>query len=174
MATLQRITTQYIEHEDRLRLTGITDQGEAVVLWLSQRLLLRLIPHLTAWLEKTGNPGQSAAAADQRINEQLQDQAQRTARNELTPLPPVTPESGTRTWMAHTVDVAHNPGAVRMTFRGDPDLSVDLGLNSRELRQWLAIVYDMWRLAQWPDSIWPNWITDSTPRVTVTGTTLLH
>lgn len=40
--TLQRITTEYIEAEDRIRLAG--EAGEkTMVLWLTQRFLNRLI-----------------------------------------------------------------------------------------------------------------------------------
>lgn len=52
--TLQRITTEYIDHEDRLRLAGEDAQGQTTVLWLTQRLLNRLIPHLCQWLEQQG------------------------------------------------------------------------------------------------------------------------
>lgn len=47
MPDLQRITTQYIEVEDRLRLTGELAPGEVVVLWLTQRLMHRLIGQIT-------------------------------------------------------------------------------------------------------------------------------
>ena len=50
MNRLERITTEYIDKDDRIRLTGEPAQGDAVVLWFTQRLLNRLVPHLTAWL----------------------------------------------------------------------------------------------------------------------------
>ena len=40
-AALQRVTTAYVADEDRLRLTGELSDGDAVVLWLTQRLLNR-------------------------------------------------------------------------------------------------------------------------------------
>ena len=51
---LQRLTTEYVDAEDRMRLTGEIRPGETLVLWLSQRLLMRLLPHLFLWLEKLG------------------------------------------------------------------------------------------------------------------------
>ena len=50
MQALQRITTEYDEHEDRLRLSGELSDGSSVLLWLTQRLLYRILPHLTQWL----------------------------------------------------------------------------------------------------------------------------
>ena len=70
MATLQRITTEYIDQEDRIRLTGELAHGATVVLWITQRLLNRLIPHLTAWLSRQIAPASripSVQAAHQDI-----------------------------------------------------------------------------------------------------------
>lgn len=55
-AVLQRVTTAYLENEDRLRLTGKLADGDIVVLWLTQRLLSRLVPHLTTWLARQAGP----------------------------------------------------------------------------------------------------------------------
>ena len=52
MAELQRITTEFVDAEDRIRLAGEDAAGEAVVLWLTQRLLNRLVAHLCDWLEQ--------------------------------------------------------------------------------------------------------------------------
>ena len=51
-AVLERCTTEYAEDEDRLRLSAELANGNTVVLWLTQRLLNRLVPHLVQWLEK--------------------------------------------------------------------------------------------------------------------------
>lgn len=59
-AALQRITTEYRAQEDRLCLTGERANGDAVVLWLTQRLLNRLVPHLTGWLEQQKGPSEHA------------------------------------------------------------------------------------------------------------------
>ena len=37
--SLDRITTEYIDAEDRLRLSGQSADGSAVVIWLTQRLI---------------------------------------------------------------------------------------------------------------------------------------
>jgi len=38
-SNLDRITTEYIDAEDRLRLSGKYADGAAVVIWLTQRLI---------------------------------------------------------------------------------------------------------------------------------------
>lgn len=51
MPALQRMTTDYIVQEDRIRVTGECAGGGVLVLWLTQRLLVRLVPPLCRWLE---------------------------------------------------------------------------------------------------------------------------
>ena len=43
---LSRLTLDYSPDEDRMRLTGLTQEGELVVAWLSLRLLERIVSHL--------------------------------------------------------------------------------------------------------------------------------
>lgn len=49
---LNRVTTVYVDLEDRFRLSGKTQDGQVLVLWLTQRLLCRLVPHLVRWLDQ--------------------------------------------------------------------------------------------------------------------------
>ena len=45
MQNLQKITTEFVEIEDRFKLTAVSGEGEIVVLWLTQRLLGKLVDH---------------------------------------------------------------------------------------------------------------------------------
>jgi hypothetical protein len=51
LSILQRITTVYSEEEDRICLTGEADNAAPVVVWLTQRLVLRRLPVLFNWLQ---------------------------------------------------------------------------------------------------------------------------
>ena len=98
-AALQRVTTAYVADEDRLRLTGELSDGDAVVLWLTQRLLNRLVPHLTAWLARqTGSFASTVPPAIQSAHHNIvQGFAQQSARAQLKPEPPVRAASRSRT-----------------------------------------------------------------------------
>ena len=72
MPTFERITTQYIDFEDRIRLAGEVGNAAPVVIWLTRRLLQRLLPALLQWLERQG--------ADKQRAEVLQSFAQQAAR----------------------------------------------------------------------------------------------
>ena len=51
---LTRLTTEYVPAEDRMRLAGETAPDQAVVIWITRRLLDRVLPHLFGWLERKG------------------------------------------------------------------------------------------------------------------------
>ena len=51
---LERVTTRYSVAQDRICLAGELPGGSPVVLWLTQRLLRRLLPPLLAWLQEQG------------------------------------------------------------------------------------------------------------------------
>lgn len=153
MAELQRITTEYIEGEDRMRLSGQDDESNVVTIWLTQRLLVRLLPHLFKWLEQQ-DPGTMPT-------EIMQSFAQQAAQSELLRESPVVATSGNEPWLAQTVDIAHGAAVLKMQFRNVGDEHPTLSLPNQQLRQWLNIMYLLWRQAEWPDDIWPDWITDS-------------
>ena len=79
MTILQRITTEYIESEDRIRLTAITDAEETLILWTTQRLLIRLVAHFLEWLEKEAPEVSRSSAIDTGAKSALQGMAQQSA-----------------------------------------------------------------------------------------------
>lgn len=153
MAELQRITTEYLEVEDRIRLTGEVSGGQAVVLWLTQRLLQRLLPVLLQGLAGQG--------ADTPYGDLLHGFTQQAARSELTPEPPVEAGQGSTAWLVLSVVVTSSAEAVGLRFKGAHDQQVSLTLASKPLRQWLGIVYDAYRKAEWPLNLWPAWVQGS-------------
>jgi hypothetical protein len=102
--TISRLTTDYVDTEDRVRLSGAIANGPPVAMWLTQRLALRLLPELLKWLD--GNTGAAAGqnpAASRSAARELQKQvvhcfAQEAALSELTPQPPVQAAASDR-WL---------------------------------------------------------------------------
>lgn len=172
---LQRITTEYVEHEDRIRLSGERPNGDTVVLWLTQRLLNRLVPHLTAWLDRQV-PSASTIPAFQAAHQDIvQGFAQQAARAQLAPEPPVRASSPVASGRVDAVDIAQGEDAVVLTFKGKADVQAVLKLAAQPLRQWLGIVYEQCLRAEWPTTAWPAWMEQaqlsSTP---ATGSAVLH
>jgi hypothetical protein len=149
---LQRLTTEYIDAEDRLRLTGEIRPGETLVLWLSQRLLLRLLPHLFLWLEK-----QASTAFPTEIEQSLEQQA---ASANLSDEAPVQRSVSSASWLVEAVDMTAGDHALRLSFRRDGEDAVSLTLSARHMRQWLTILRTLWSVAEWPVGIWPEWMQE--------------
>ena len=154
MPTLERITTEYIDLEDRIRLAGEVGNAAPVVIWLTQRLLQRLVPALLQWLERQDDDISRA--------EVLQSFAQQAARAELTPQAPVQAVAGCAAWLAQSVDITRSEQLLSLTFRGADGEDATLNLAAKPLRQWLSIVHDTYLKAGWPLDMWPNWIREST------------
>lgn len=157
MSTLERFTTEYIEFEDRIRLSGELTQGETVVLWLTQRLLNRLVSHLTAWLEQQKGDSEHAQV--------LLEFQQQAAIQALKPLVPVQTPTDSQGVLVRSVDIASSAEAVQLGFKeqeGGPVLG-RIVLPADALRQWLGIVHGQYLRGEWPTTVWPAWMATGTP-----------
>lgn len=166
MMRWERVTSQYDPAEDRIRLAGVGADGQTVVLWLTQRLLNRLVGHLCQGLEK-----RSAAVLQQphsRAQTQpvhthvMQSFAQQKAHAAHPVQRPVTPVADAPRWRVETVDVNQAAGGVQLTFMGvgGTEQAV-LSLPTPALRQWLNIVFEQYRRAGWRVHAWPAWMEDA-------------
>ncbi|WP_079435509.1 hypothetical protein [Zoogloea sp. LCSB751] len=161
MTELQRLTTEYVDLEDRIRLSGESAPGEAEVVWLTRRLVDRLVPHLCAWLEKQG--GMGLASEDAGVADALQGFALQAALQSLVPQPPVAPEQARRSWLVQSVDVTAGDDALQLVFRGEDDARVSLVLQAQALRQWLGILHAQCVAGGWPLEAWPSWLAEPIP-----------
>ena len=148
---LQRMTSEYIDAEDRIRLRGQVRESEVVLIWFTQRLLTRLLPHLFLWLEK-----QTDNSLPKEI---VQSFAQTAARSQLTPEPSVVIQPDALSWLVHSVDVTAEVDSIRLLFKGEQNQQVRLTLRSQQLRQWLSILQALWNKGGWPSGVWPEWMT---------------
>ncbi|MDD2547028.1 MAG: hypothetical protein PHI55_12230 [Burkholderiaceae bacterium] len=182
MTSLQRMTTQYVEKEDRLCLAGEWEPGQTVVLWLTQRLLWRLLPHLWQWLEQQ-TPGLGHSLASTVQADVLQSFAQQAAVAQLEPQAPVATDAAESGWLITSVDVGVGEQGVTLSFKQAPgegaEASAEVAsvtFEAQPLRQWLSIVLEQWRRAGWPVSRWPDWMLNRAPVADADGrsTALLH
>lgn len=93
---LQRVTTQYVDAEDRIRLSGEVLGGEVVVWWLTQRLLERLVPLLVQWLQ-----GRDGGAPWAEVTQAFALQAAQAALEQQKPVTPrrSTEQGWCRRWI---------------------------------------------------------------------------
>lgn len=154
--TLQRIMLDYVASEDRLRLTGAVATGPSVVLWLTRRLTLGMIPHLLAWLEKHGT---ATAAAATPHRQEIQSFAQEAARASLKPSPTIRSNDESPTWLASVIEISSAGKHFTLLFRSQQGQQARLVLDIRSLRQTLIILHTAWTKSGWPMDPWPAWFT---------------
>jgi len=155
LAELNRITINYVELEDRIRLAGELSHGGVLNVWATRRLLDRLLPVLVTHLEKSVAKG---ACADSLRSNALQSFAQHAARELSEEQAPVRASAASAQWLAQSVNVSFASGDVCLSFHGDETQCVKLTLEEGKLRQLLNILYEVYRQADWSTDAWPKWV----------------
>jgi len=163
---LKRLTTEYIDTEDRIRLSGEISPDRPVVVWLTQRLMYRLVPVLLNWLQSQVDkspvltqPSVAAQPGKEGVKDFLHQAAQQSARSSVKPQPPVRAAVDSPAWLATAVDVTPLPNGVRLKLRGAVETEgVVVIMPAHGLRQWLGIMQEATRRAGWPQEVWPEWL----------------
>ena len=167
MHKLQRITSEFIETEDRIKFTAKCANEQTLVLWVTQRLISRLITHCLDWLEKETSELDRAVALDQESRSDLQGIVQQSARQTLNQQTAVVPEHDSQSFLVQEIDININNEGVLLLFKGSESKQAELAFNIQQLRQWLAIIRTLWAKAEWPMSLWPDWMDEN--QLTSTG-----
>jgi len=149
---LKRVTTEFIPAEDRVRLSGESDDGP-VVIWLTRRLLGLLLPVLLQRLDE------QFASMMPEHRDTLQEFAQQAARDSLEPSAPVVVGEEGAVMLAISADISRAEYGVVLTFRDEAEGAFSLPLASEALRQWLQILYRADQQAGWQLPQWPAWLT---------------
>jgi hypothetical protein len=167
MIHLKRITTEYVDTEDRIRLSGEAEKNETIVLWLTQRLLSQVISHLLRLIEK-----QSLNLANTDSSSLMLGFEQQLAQAQLAPGLPVQTTATAQSWLILEVDISLSPeGTLVLVFKRGTDNAAllegagkaTLTIEAKQLRQWLGIVHAQWQQAGWPLTLWPTWMDEQSP-----------
>lgn len=161
MTVAQRFTTEFVDFEDRLRVSAELPQNHVAVLWITRRLLDRLVAHLAGLLER-----ETASAPVPEVQQsfaQQAAQAEHQQQSQEQPQAPVVPQQAqmVHEWLVREVDLTPGQQGVNLRFRGaTPEQVVELGMPAILLRQWLGIVHGQYRRAQWSLDPWPEWMNE--------------
>ena len=166
---LQRVTTEFIAEEDRMRLSGLTEDGHKVVLWLTRRMFALLMPVLLKQLDAQFDMQPEAH------RDALQEFAQQAARGALERSEPVSAGAQAASVLVIAVDVGQMEGGILLNFRDADEAAYRLPLAGEALRQWLHILYQLDSQAHWQASHWqwPAWLTGE-PAADPTPSMALH
>jgi len=173
----QRFTTEYIDQEDRFRISASLPNEEVAVMWLTRRLLDRLVSHLAGLLEqetaRVPMPEVQQTFAQQAAVASHQEQSKTQAQA------PVTPARAqvVHEWLVKEVDITPLEQGVSLRLRGaQAHQMIVLGMPPVMLRQWLGIVHGQYVRAQWPLECWPTWMNEAAQKAQVphASDTFLH
>jgi hypothetical protein len=152
MIAIRRVTIEYDEAEDRIRIIGERAGLSNYGAWLTQRLSSRLLANLFKMVAPADDLGLSAI---------MNEFAQERAEAEFEPQRPVkAPKSDDECSLIQTIDIRTHENAVQIIFHGGSGEAASLTLSHQELRQWLSIMRRTYQRAEWPMEFWPPWLTE--------------
>ena len=143
---LSRLTLDYSPDEDRMKLTGLTQEGTLVIAWLSLRLLERLVPHLLTRFE--------ALVASTESNTASLRETKPSTMSDVSEAP-VLPQHDTPSFLVGAADMAQGTDAIVLTLRGADD-DVRFAIPVSKMAHWLSGLKHLYQVAEWPMSIWQS------------------
>jgi hypothetical protein len=157
---IQTFTGRYDPVEDRLRLDAVNAAGEKQSIFLTRRLVDRVIPVLVSHLEGKTPEGVPADLA-QGMSQSRARQARQTA--EATPA--VATDAETPTWLCRTMHFQKADHGLTVIFTDDTQTDAVMPMAEANLRAVLDILLDLYTKANWPTEPFPEWMK---PEATVT------
>ncbi len=160
MLIINKITVAYVPEEDRLRLAVQSIKGDHLTLWLTARLAVRLVECLIRELEKKvdNQANQNPLQAMNQFNQWQQSASQ----GSIPVVKEVPSQQEGPTILINAVDVGCRGDGYILTFRWSTEDGVRMVFDSKQIRQWLQIVYGQFKIARWPLTVWPVWFEPST------------
>ena len=166
MDTAARFTSRYDQAEDRIQILLERPEEGVLTLWLTRRLLNRLLPPLLARLEGkgpvagSGKAGETAPQGQPAAVQRFQQEAAVSAiqRQPAVSPDPEAPPAERIAYLVTAVDIRTGTSAVVLDFKCGEELLHSLPFGGDTLRQWLGIIHSQYRTAKWAEPFWPDWI----------------
>jgi hypothetical protein len=164
MLELKRITTLYEADQDRMSLTAQLGDGSFARIWLTQRIVNRLIPALINQVRPDHVDGTYADV--------IAGVAQQRAVERHEPQAPVRAAEAGHEWLVSKINMQIGQNGAILSFCNADGETAKLAMNAELLRQWLAILRRVYLMAEWQGADWPRWM--ATPSTPDTATKVLH
>ena len=150
---LTKVSLFYSSTEDRLCLAGDAGEDAPVTLWLTLRLSRLLVDSLTKFIE-LASPVPHGANRDMVLSFQ---QSAAEMRNE--PSDPVKPSNDAPPALVTLVNIEQRDDSLAMLFPLPNERTAGVVFSVQQARQWLGILLQQFRAADWPLDGWPDWMT---------------
>lgn len=154
---IQTFTVSYDAHEDRVRLAAVDKTEQVQAIWLTRRLLDRLLPALVRTLDT-----QVSDAMPLEFAQSLQQEQVRQGRRLGDPPEAVDAQQSTCCWLCSTVHVTKSESGVELTLT-DGTQEATMSLGAVQLRVVLDIFAATYRTADWALSAFPAWLIETDP-----------
>ncbi len=156
MMLATKLSQTYDRVEDRILLIAEDAQASVCRLWLTQRMTNQIVQALVSWLSK-----QSSSQFPPSDALMVQTWEQAAALGQYVSASPVKWPSDqpdpSGAGLVQSADLQRAGENFRLVFHLKDDMAVASPFSAIELRQWLSIVYDLYKNASWPLEIWPAW-----------------
>lgn len=137
---LLRVTLAYSSEEDRICMDGISAGGETKRLWLTARLVHRLVPHL---LRITGNVSNGTRPTDVPITQNVEAAT------------PVEFVEGSEESLINSIDIRSRDSAIALIFRDrSTTAQASLILSFVDMLQWANALEKCHITGGWSASLW--------------------
>ena len=157
---IQTFTARYDPIEDRIRLDAVDAQGCKQAIFLTRRLLDRVIQVLVSHLE-----GKTPEGVPADLAQGLSQSRARQARQTGEAAPAIAADAETPIWLCRTMHFQKVDHGLNVIFTDDTQVDAVMPMVEANLRAVLDIFLDLYSKAGWPTELFPEWIK---PEATVT------
>ncbi len=164
MPLATRFTTHYDIREDRIRLAFEQKDESKCVLWLTRRLLSRLIPQIVKILESQTSAGKfmggqrdkgARAEGIQRFNQQAAVSGIGLQKPVQVPESDLDPQTFI---LVAGLSLILRRNKIVVEFKDGDTVYLAIPFSATDLRQWLAVLAHCYKQAQWRENFWPGWM----------------
>lgn len=142
---LTTFTTSYVAEEDRIAVDAMTSESETIRVWLTRRLLKRLLPTLYEKVLMNLSPSTSAQVAaapkKKKPNAYAKDKQEKAA--------PIVFSAGSPVVLATGASYQSSEKMIRVQFKEEAK-SYEIFFTPENLRSWFSIIQRLCRIAEWP------------------------
>ena len=135
---VEKVTLWYCQDNDRVAMNTLTEEGEVVKIWLTRRMLDRLVPHLAQRNARSDIPFETS-----------ENQSEPAANTEV-------PESHTSPEVLVTaINIAHSEQSTTLGFNDKSRCErYSLSLADKGMEKWSQAVRNCFRLGGWSEAAW--------------------
>lgn len=143
---LTTFTTSYVAEEDRIAVDAMTSESETIRVWLTRRLLKRLLPTLYEKVLMNLSPSTSAQVAaapkkKKKPNASAKDKQEKAA--------PIVFSAGSPVVLATGASYQSSEKMIRVQFNEEAK-SYEIFFTPENLCSWFSIIQRLCRIAEWP------------------------